>query len=608
MAAESVCDTMDQTLSPGLQRQRDYIDRQIAAGLDDSIVVGEAFVNGIRDLGYRSTATALNEIYDNAIQAQATKIHTVFGYGGSDAKPSALAIVDDGFGMLPDMLGYAVKWGGTDREGDRRGFGRYGYGLPSSCVSQGLRFRVYSRIAPGETMFAATVDLEEIRSGMHTAGGGRVLAPKPAAEEPPAWLRAYLDAHFDGLPHGTVVLIDKLDRLTWKTANALRKNLLENCGVVYRNFLRNVTMVIDGVKVDPIDPLFLTPSARFYDIDADRAESQEDIEIDVTSEDGRSSVGKIKVRVAYLPPTFGYKDKTLQTNATNPRMTIMGLHEGLIVMRNGRQMDVLMRAGWKKGLTFRNTDRYWQVELDFPAVLDEEFSVTTSKQGVRLSDRIWALLREADLDDVIAKMQSRHELETKAVKDANENLGEEERPFESAVRDAEIYFAAEPPPPDPEIEAQAQENFNAEVQRRASETGVPEAQVREALQLEIQRRPLALVEKSEPGNVFYRPERVGTQRRVYLNTAHPFYKELYAGPTSSPEIRRALSVLILTLAAAEFDARDQRLEFYENERSWWSNHLKTSLRQLAKKVPPPEPARETIIEDAADAETTAVPA
>jgi Histidine kinase-, DNA gyrase B-, and HSP90-like ATPase len=595
----------EQTLSSALQRQQDYIDRQVAAGLDDSIVVGEAFVNGIRDLGYRSTATALNEIYDNAIQAQATKIHTVFGYSASDAKPSSIAVIDDGHGMLPEMLGYAVKWGGTDREGDRRGFGRYGYGLPSSCVSQGLRFRVYSRIGDGETMYAASVDLEEIRSGKHTVGGGRVLAPKPAPEEPPQWLLTYLDTHFGGLPHGTVVLIDKLDRPTWKTSSALKKNLLENCGLVYRNFLRNVTMVVDGVKVEAIDPLFLTPSARYYGIDTDRAESLEDIEIDVKTDDGRSVLGKIKVRASYLPPTFGYSDKTLQTAARNPRMTIMGLHEGLIVMRNGRQMDVLMRAGWKKGLTFRNTDRYWQIELDFPAVLDEEFSVTTSKQGVQLSERIWTLLREADLDDVITKMQARHEVENDAIKQAHENAGEEERPYESAVREAESYFAAEPPPPNPEIEAQAQENFEAEVQRRAADTGVPEAQVREALQLDIQRRPLALVEKSEPGNVFYRPERVGTQRRVYLNTAHPFYKELYAGPTSSPEIRRALSVLILTLAAAEFDARDQRLEFYENERSWWSNHLKTSLRQLAKKVPPPEPARESVIEDGEPGEAVA---
>jgi hypothetical protein len=583
---------------PGIERQREYLARQAASGADDSLIVGRAFVNGIRDLGYRSTATALDELIDNSIQAQPTKIHIVFGYGpASDSKPTAIAVIDDGHGMLPEMLAYAVKWGGTDRENDRRGLGKYGYGLPSSCVSQGERFRVYSRTADDEQIFAVAVDLEEIRSGKHTAEGGRVLAPKPTSEEPPTWLRKYLDKHFDGLPHGTIVLIDKVDRLSWTTTTGLRKNLLENCGIVYRNFLRNVTMVVDGTKVEAIDPLFLTPSARYYDIDAERAESQDDIEIDVKSEDGRSVAGKIKVRVAYLPPAFGYKDKMLQTNATNPRMTIMGLHEGIIVMRNGRQMDVLMRAGWKKGLTFRNIDRYWQIELDFPAVLDEEFSVTTSKQGVRLSERIWALLRDADLDDVIAKMQTRHELETKTLKDAHENVGEEERPAESAVRDAEAYFAAEPPPPDPVIEAQAQENFEAEVQRRSSETGVPEPQVREALQMEIQRRPLALIEKSEPGNVFYRPERVGTQRRVYLNTAHPFYKELYAGPTSSPEIRRALSVMILTLAAGEFDARDERLEFYENERSWWSSHVKTALRQLAKKVPVTEAAPEVVIED-----------
>jgi hypothetical protein len=590
------------TTPPGLQRQREYLDKQAEAGRDDSLIVGIAFVNGIRDLGYRSTATALDELIDNAIQAGATKTHIAFGYDtSSDKKPTAIAVIDDGHGMYPEMLPFAVKWGGTDREGDRRGLGRYGYGLPSACVSQGERFHVFSR-AEGDTIFGVSVNLQEIRKGKHTSLGGSVMAPKVAPAEMPPWLRDYIDQHFDGLPHGTIVLIDLLDRLSWSTTSGLKKNLVEHAGIVYRNFLRNMTMVIDGTKVDAIDPLFLTAGARHYDLDPDRAESLDDIRIDVKSEDGKTVRGTIMVRISYLPPTFGYRDKTLQNSTLNPRMTIMGEHEGIIVMRNGRQMDVLMRAMWGKGVTFRNIDRWWQVEIDFPAVLDEEFSVTTSKQGVRLSPRLWDLLREAGLDDVISKLQTRHDDETKALKSANERTGEGERPAESAVRSAEEFFAAEQPPEDPEQVAQAQENFEAEVQRKAAESGVPVIQVREALSLEIERRPLALVEKSEPGNLFYRPERIGGQRRVYLNTAHPFYKELYAGPTSSPEIRRALSVLILVLAAGEFDARDGRSEFYENERTWWSNHIKTSLRELAKIVPAAEAPAEAIAEDDAQSD------
>jgi hypothetical protein len=37
---------------------------------------------------------------------------------------------------------------------------------------------------------------------------------------------------------------------------------------------------------------------------------------------------------------------------------------------------------------FCNDDRYWGVEIDFPADLDEEFSIANNRQGVVLSERI----------------------------------------------------------------------------------------------------------------------------------------------------------------------------------------------------------------------------
>ena len=38
--------------------------------------------------------------------------------------------MDNGHGMKPEMLPYAIAWGGTHRFNNRRGFGRYGFGLP----------------------------------------------------------------------------------------------------------------------------------------------------------------------------------------------------------------------------------------------------------------------------------------------------------------------------------------------------------------------------------------------------------------------------------------------------------------------------------------------
>src|SRR6185312_6195021 len=75
------------------------------------------------------------------------------------------------------------------------------------------------------------------------------------------------------LEHGTVVVWDKLDgsRLDYKTRDALRDSLLSNLGVIYRNYLVDVPMTVDGHKVEPCDPLFLTPGFRYFDLDSDRA-------------------------------------------------------------------------------------------------------------------------------------------------------------------------------------------------------------------------------------------------------------------------------------------------------------------------------------------------
>ena len=45
-----------------------------------------------------------------------------------------MVIYDDGHGMVKDMLTVAVTWGGTHRQGSRKGFGKYGYGLPSASL------------------------------------------------------------------------------------------------------------------------------------------------------------------------------------------------------------------------------------------------------------------------------------------------------------------------------------------------------------------------------------------------------------------------------------------------------------------------------------------
>ena len=211
-----------------IERQKKYVGQQKAKGSGLGIVFADAFLRGMRDIGYKSPAWALAEEVDNSFQAGATRVSIQFGFNEdnkSKAKPDMLAIIDDGNGMIAEMIGYAVRWGGTDREGDRTGFGRYGYGMPSSLVSIGQRYIVYSK-ANGEGWNAVTVDIEKLAAAANdTKKTEAILTAKPASL--PAWvLESEKVIPLKDLKSGTVIVIEDPDRLRqmggWIKAETLR--------------------------------------------------------------------------------------------------------------------------------------------------------------------------------------------------------------------------------------------------------------------------------------------------------------------------------------------------------------------------------------------------
>lgn len=576
-----------------LLSQREYVRQMANDRFAFDLMVAGAFVRGIRDIGYRSTATALDELIDNAIQAGAENIAVAFRYAHSDEKPSQIAVLDDGHGMDPEMLRLSIIWGGTHREGDRSGFGRYGYGLPSASVSQGRRFCVQSRTASG-AWHSVALDLDELGKGAYNREG-RVVAPTAEPAELAEWINSFAAKHLpNGLPQGTAVVIDKLDRLTWKTRSALQRHLLEHLGVTYRNFLREVNIWVEAQKVEPIDPLFLTPGARFYDLDEDRAEGLEPTVIDVKDGESRDPLGVIKVRFAYMPPTFQIEKEAKKLAAkgrrgrqTNARLPIMKEHNGIIVLRQGRQIDVVRSCPWT---AFQTNDYNWAVEVDFPATVDEEFSITTSKQQVTLSDRIWDILEQHGVRRAIDDLRKRAKRDTAQLKAGEEMDPSRKRASEQALEQASMFKTRKPAPEQPAQAQKASQALQREVDRRSSTAGIPRPEVERQLLAEIQGNPykVEFASLTSSGPV-YDAEMRGGQHVLRLNRDHRFYTDVYAGPESSPRLRAAVEVVLWVLAECEMDATEERRQFYEAERGEWSSRLHTTLGRL-ELIHPFEPA------------------
>ena len=535
---------------PVLAAQRAYV-QQHASRSKFGLMVPEAFIRGIRDLGYRSNGDAIAELIDNAIQAFADRIDIVFGYDGTPSakKPVQLAVVDNGHGMEPDMIRMAVMWGGTHREGDRSGLGRYGYGLPCSSVSLGRRFTVFSKMNDS-ILHAVTLDLDAIAAGEYTNAKGEIEVPEPQPAALPEWLSDKVARCFpEGWTSGTAVLLEKLDRLEWSTAQGLRENLCRQFGVTYHKLRGEAALLVDGTFVEPIDPLFLTPEFHLFDLDSDRAQRLDPMRVEVRDPETGEYLGAIALRYAWLPPSFGSIDKerdAVGLNA-NARFSILKDYHGLIFSRNGRLIDVQTRAPWT---TFINNDRYIKVEIEFSAKLDEMFGVTTSKQQVTVSPFIWDLLRQAGLPKAIEQLRNKVR---QAKFDRRARILAGEAGALRASERAMIGFATRP-----------------STERQGHQWA-----------LALETTPYSVEFEHHPGGTFFSFGPDSDRWRLRLNTAHRFFQNLYDAPTTSPAVQAGLELMLFCLGEATRALGADQASTLDDYLERWSERLEEALSQLS---------------------------
>jgi hypothetical protein len=554
-------------------------------------VVGSHFVESMRAIHYKSTGTALNELIDNSIEAGATSVHVALGYfGKSDAKPDAMAIIDDGHGMVSDMIRLSVLWGGTHRgeEKQRKGWGRFGFGLPSASVNQCRRFTVFSSTGGGK-WFGVTIDLDDIRDGKYQlAGSFRVVAPEPKEQPLPKWIQSYIEKNMPGgrLEHGSIVIWEKLDRVKWSTTSGMRTNIIPILGVSYYNYLSRVDLRFDGTRVDPIDPLFTTSGFRLFDEDEDRATALPPAEIEIKSKlTGEKAI--IRVRYARFPLSFFWKDKAVKTTSSsnsNVRWTVKNMTRGLIVSRMGRMIDVLDSTPWKGMEKFRNDDRYWAVEIDFPADLDEEFSIANNKQDVVLSERVWDILEQSGVGRNIAALRKWVADEQKRDEVEKEQDRDEKRPSEKALEATQKYARTRAGSDPVERIKRARDAFEAHVRGEARNSHQPEETVRAQLEKETKEYPYRVLYENTPGASFFRMEEIGGQKRLFINRAHRFFADVYAAAGATGKVRNAIEVLLFVIGECELDAyaNQDRKNFYVSERAAWSERLAHALDDLNK--------------------------
>lgn len=215
-----------------------------------------AMIQSLRSIGY-GFATALADVIDNSISANASEI--AIRFGGSTAP--YIAIIDDGHGMGELELIEAMRHGGKGPLGDRspNDLGRYGLGLKTASLSQCRKLTVAS-LKNGQ-LCGARWDLDEVES--HNDWLLTILGANDVRSLP----------HFDKLEKssaGTIVVWEEFDRLSpgsrakLDSISQLVDDSRDRLGLIFHRFRntengsRKVSISTNGLALEEFDPFILS--------------------------------------------------------------------------------------------------------------------------------------------------------------------------------------------------------------------------------------------------------------------------------------------------------------------------------------------------------------
>ena len=519
-----------------------------------TIVQEDRFILATRESGYKSTASAISELTDNAFQAGANKFVVHFNsktqaYSGK-GKPKSPVVqevvcVDDGSGMTPDVLRNALRFGGTPRFNDRDGLGRFGMGLPNSSVSQCKRLEVYTWQKPKKVYFCY-IDIDEIVKGKIR------LVPEPVETAIPDKYAKLLDS-----PTGTMVIWNNCDRLDYYgREDTLTRELPRTLGQTYRYYLaRGKTINVNGRKVKPFDPLFLMPEAKHHG--ATQHGSPVKFSVKVPGDHEKKS--DVTVKFSLLPEewqnTMGRKE-IKETGIDRSR--------GFSIVRAGREIDY----GYFWLRSPHTIDHWWSCEISFMPSLDELFGVIHTKQQVKLSERITTTIESeirANIATMTGTISSRARKHHKGTSKRAENIAKEQDKFLKTS---------------PDIRDKSPQVVDEELRKYAEERSSEDQSPEELIQ-NLRDRPFLLDFEDLPGAPFYRVRTYGISTVVTLNKEHCFFDRLYAPLCDrAPESKTALELLLFALAKSETLASDEGRVWYKTQRHEWSRVLSVYLEEL----------------------------
>lgn len=228
-----------------------------------------SLIESMRDIGY-SLETAIADIIDNSITAEASNIHLRFSWNNGDPW---IAIIDDGVGMSKDELINAMRFVSTSPTElrDSEDLGRFGLGLKTASISQCRCLTVFTKKFSQES--CAQWDLDYLST---IKNNNWILKLYEKASISNDQLLSIVAKYLHSKPSGTVVFWSRLDRLSKNDREIENANDFDNAinqvrkhlGLVFHRYLsqkagkKSTNIFFNEDAIEAFDPFFTSKSAE----------------------------------------------------------------------------------------------------------------------------------------------------------------------------------------------------------------------------------------------------------------------------------------------------------------------------------------------------------
>lgn len=553
-------------------------------------------LESLRDSDFDS-CSALGEVIDNSIQANAKSVRVNFSQVNKD-QINSVTFIDDGEGMTKETIQHCLRLGWSSRYNDRSGIGRFGVGMTLGAIHECRRIEVYSKAKESEWYYTY-LDLDEIEKSDAQKKDWEIPTPKkqkPILEDN---LEKYLPAD-----SGTVVIWSKYDRAADKP-----KDLIDEfqiwLGRTYRYFIWNESVVskiplrkhplsiyLNGKEILAIDPLYVRTEKTEFPDDPKAFEYPEVVfdwpilDPKIAKELGVDK-SKIRIRLTLLPEEWrSYVGSGQNSDAKNRQIDH---NEGFSFVRHGREVGY----DWIPHFKFGNEDRdrFWGCEIHFEPCLDRSFHVKNIKRGAvpstelkkTIAEKIgpWIKKQREVISDYWKKKDSQP--------DPTEDL-----PIGGAAHTRSEKIAAKAGVPEGRIAKGKDPEVEKTNTAQAVSDNIKEEEARWIAKFSSQ--PFTIGERPWPGPTFLDIHFMGGSDALFYNTRHIFFEVL---SNIKEEVKKGINVdfnaermtvlidmLLIAYAKSEsmLNPNDKltALDLIDHLKSNWGQYLKTYMTTWQK--------------------------